>query len=122
MLYHFKNGHLWKFDSTYWIKLEISNQNEIEQLDTLQDANGYTQSMLIDAKRLLVMNKHDDTFWAHLPSSSKQASIELLGCKTGLTRWGYGIQYTSGNAYMYTLGGRNLNTEHKECFIFDIMN
>ena len=50
--------------------------------------------MLIDAKRLLVMNKYDETFWAHLPSSSKNdeyACIEIIESKTGLKRWGYGI-------------------------------
>ena len=49
--------------------------------------------MLIDSKRLLVINKYDITFWVHLPEATMNdgGSIEILASQTGVKRWCPGI-------------------------------
>ena len=49
--------------------------------------------MLIDSNRLIVMNKHDLTWFIHTRGVADifDGNIEVLGCKTGLSRWAYGI-------------------------------
>ena len=81
--------------------------------------------MLIDSKRLIVMNNHDLTFLLHLPELQEKtgAMLELLPLKTGVKRWGYGIQYTYGSQHIYTIGGNCINGFNiDKCFKIDLIN